>query len=263
LPTIRSEAVRPLGPWSIALNFAGVVRSVVGTAATFIDSLLRVWAKGASHVDDATFVDSGGGDRFWGLVLFAPAFERSQLIELIGAGPSPAMIHPGDHKKTKPVVLVRAHVFQDRLVIRDGIQGGDRAVGTSVAPTVIHEELAPACFEFRQVRVDGVDLFSVQKCSVDVLFQVEAAPILCGVLIGNIAEDVDVHGPGLGAPDNPSVATFASNIGQILKTRGDLEAALSYTERALKILQNSYGSDNPITKKVAANLERIKQAQQR
>ena len=46
LPTIRSEAVGPIGPWSIALNFAGEVRSVVGTATAFIDSLLRVWAKG-------------------------------------------------------------------------------------------------------------------------------------------------------------------------------------------------------------------------
>src|SRR6266851_8617657 len=143
----RSESVGRIGPWSIALNFAGVVPGVVGTAASFIDSPLRVWAKGASHVDDATFVDSGGGDRFWGLVLFAPAFERSQLIELIGAGSSPAMIHPGDHKKTKPVVLVRADVFQDGLVIRDGIESGDRATRTSVAPTVIHEELAPARFE--------------------------------------------------------------------------------------------------------------------
>ena len=82
--------------WSIAFHFAGVVRDVVDTAAAFIDSLLRVWAKGASHVDDATLVDPGGGDRFWGLVLFAPAFEHSELIKLIGAGPSPAVIHPRD-----------------------------------------------------------------------------------------------------------------------------------------------------------------------
>jgi hypothetical protein len=118
-------------------KIASEVPSVVGTAAPFIDSFLRVWAKGAGHVDEATFVDSGGADRFWGLVLFAPAFECSELIELIGAGPSPTVIHPRDHKKTKPVTLIRAHVFQDGLVIRDGIQGGDRAVGTSVAPTVI------------------------------------------------------------------------------------------------------------------------------
>jgi hypothetical protein len=30
-------------------------------------------------------------------------------------------------------------LFQDGLVIRDGIKGGDRAARTSVAPTVIHE----------------------------------------------------------------------------------------------------------------------------
>ncbi len=117
LPIIRSEAVGPIGPWSIALNFTGEVRSVVGTAAAFIDSLLRVWAKGASHVDDATFVNSGGGDSFWGLVMFAPTFERSELIELIGAGTTAAMGHAGDHEKTKPVVLIRAHLFQDGLVI--------------------------------------------------------------------------------------------------------------------------------------------------
>ena len=144
-PVLRS------GPWSIALNFnfAVEVRSVVRTAATFIDSLLRVWAKGARHVDDATFVDSGGGDRLGGLALFAPAFERSELIELIGAGPSPAMIHPRHQKKKKPVVLVRAHLLQDGVVVRNSIQRGDRAVGTSIAPTVIQEEFAPVCFEFR------------------------------------------------------------------------------------------------------------------
>src|SRR4051794_4055039 len=131
-------------------------------------------------------------------------------MELIGAGPSPAMVHPGDHKKTKPVVLVRAHAFQDGLVIRDGVQGRDRAAGTAVAPTVIHEELASVCFEFRQVRVDGVDLFPVQKCSVDVPFKVEAMPIPTGVLISEITEDVDVHGPGLGGTGWKAPAEFTA-----------------------------------------------------
>ena len=117
-----------------------------------------VWAEGASHVDAATFVDSSGCDGLGGLVLFAPTFERGEGVELIWAGTAAAMGHAGDHEETKPVLLIRAHVFQDGLVIRDGIKGGDRAAGTSVAPTVIDEELAPACFEFRQVRVDGVDL---------------------------------------------------------------------------------------------------------
>src|SRR5262249_33531412 len=151
------------GRGSIALGFAGVVRGVVGAAGSLIDSSLRVWAKGAGHVDAATFVDSGGGDGLGGLVLFAPAFERGEGIELIGAGAVAAMGHAGDHEESQPVVLIRAHAFQDGLVIRDGIQGGDRAAGASVAPTVIDEELAPARFEFGQVGIDGLDLFSVEE----------------------------------------------------------------------------------------------------
>src|SRR5258708_25253830 len=127
------------------------------------------------------------------------------------------MIHAGDHEKTKPVVLVRANEFQDGLVIRDGIQGGDRAAGTSVAPTVIHEELASASFEFRQVRVGRVDFLPVQKCSVDILFEVEFAPIPCGILIGNVAKDVDVHGSGLGGTGWKAPAEFATEG----KPRGD------------------------------------------
>jgi tetratricopeptide (TPR) repeat protein len=60
-------------------------------------------------------------------------------------------------------------------------------------------------------------------------------------------------------PDHPTVATIASNIGQILQDKGDLEGALSYSQRALKILENSYGPDNPRTKQVADNVEAIKQ----
>jgi hypothetical protein len=37
-------------------------------------------------------------------------------------------------------------------------------------------------------------------------------------------------------------------------------ASLSYTEHVLKILEKSYGTDNPRTKTVAANLEQIKKA---
>src|SRR5215204_5574903 len=119
---MRSETIDSIGGGSITIDFAGVVRGVVGTAGSFIDSSLRVWAKGASHVDAATFVDSSGCDGFGGLVLFAPTFERGENVELIGAGAAAAMGHAGDHEKTKPVVLRRAHVFQDGLVIRDGIQ---------------------------------------------------------------------------------------------------------------------------------------------
>lgn len=55
----------------------------------------------------------------------------------------------------------------------------------------------------------------------------------------------------------------ANNIGMILKAKGDLNGAFSNVQRALKILQNTYGPDNPITKTTTANLEHIKQAMQR
>ena len=210
IATIRAEAVGPIGRGQLPLALQVKFAASLVLPVAFIDSSLRVWAKGASHVDDATFVDSGGGDGFGGLVLFAPAFERGEGVELIGAGAAAAMGHAGDHEKTKPVVLIRAHVFQDGLVIRDGIQGGDRAAGTSVAPTVIDEELAPARFEFRQVRVDGVDFFPVQECSFDVLFEVEAAPIPGGVLIGDVAEHVDVHAAGFGGAGWKAPAEFAT-----------------------------------------------------
>ncbi len=66
------------------------------------------------------------------------------------------------------------------------------------------------CSEFCQVRVDGVDLFSVQKCPVDVLFDVEIAPIPGGVLIGDIAKDIDVYGPGRGGIAWKVPAEFAT-----------------------------------------------------
>jgi hypothetical protein len=60
-----------------SLVLQGEVRGVVGTGS-FIDSLLRVWAKRADHVDAAVFVDFSGGDGFGGLVLFEPALRYDQ-----------------------------------------------------------------------------------------------------------------------------------------------------------------------------------------
>jgi hypothetical protein len=44
-------------------------------------------------------------------------------------------------------------------------------------------------------------------------------------------------------PDHPTVATIANNIGQILKDKGDLDAALSCMQRALMINEEVYGPD--------------------
>jgi hypothetical protein len=60
---------------------------------------------------------TSGGDELRGFVLFAPTFEGGEGVELIGASAAAAMRHAGDHEETKPILLIRAHVFKDGLVI--------------------------------------------------------------------------------------------------------------------------------------------------
>lgn len=63
-------------------------------------------------------------------------------------------------------------------------------------------------------------------------------------------------------PNHPNLRIRLNNIGQILKEKGDLNGALTYSKRALKILTDHYGPDNPLTKMAAANLEEIEQAKE-
>ena len=172
---------------------AGEVRGVVDAAGSQIDGMLRVWAKRAGHVDAATFVDPGGRDGLGRLVPLAPAFERGDRLEPIGARAAAAMGHAGDHEQTKPVVLIRAHPLQDGLVIGDGIERRDRAARTSVAPTVIDEELASARLEFGEVGVDGVDFPAVEERAFGVFFEVEGSPVPGGILVGDVAVQYDSH----------------------------------------------------------------------
>jgi tetratricopeptide (TPR) repeat protein len=53
------------------------------------------------------------------------------------------------------------------------------------------------------------------------------------------------------------VATCANNIGQILEAKGDLEGALSYSQRALKIYEKVYGPDHPNVAICAYNIGAI------
>src|SRR5262245_17749571 len=91
LATIRSETADSIGETSKAFGFAGVVRGIVDAAGSSVDGSLRVSAKGAGHVDAAVLVDSSGNDKLGRLVLFAPAFEGGEGVELIGAGTAAAM----------------------------------------------------------------------------------------------------------------------------------------------------------------------------
>jgi len=56
------------------------------------------------------------------------------------------------------------------------------------------------------------------------------------------------------------VAIVASNLGQILQDKGDLEGAQRYTERALAIDENVYGPDHPTVATLANNLGLILKA---
>jgi len=70
------------------------------------------------------------------------------------------------------------------------------------------------------------------------------------------AMDIDLKVFG---PDHPKVAIRADVIGTILAAKGDLRGALRYLQQAFEILQKVYGPEHFTTKRVAANLEAIKQ----
>lgn len=61
-------------------------------------------------------------------------------------------------------------------------------------------------------------------------------------------------------PEHPNVGSDVNNIGQILKGKSDLDGALFYIERALRILEKCYGVDHPDTKTVTKNRDAIKKA---
>ena len=56
------------------------------------------------------------------------------------------------------------------------------------------------------------------------------------------------------------VATDASNLGGILQSRGNLEAALAYFHRALAIHEKGYGPEHPVVATDASNLGEILQS---
>ena len=53
------------------------------------------------------------------------------------------------------------------------------------------------------------------------------------------------------------VAVLNNNIATILHAQGDLDGARSWLERALSILEETYGPDNPSTVTARKNLESL------
>lgn len=54
-----------------------------------------------------------------------------------------------------------------------------------------------------------------------------------------------------------AMANLSSLLGTVLLAKGDLDGALAYTQRALKILTQIYGPDNPSTRTAAGNAKHI------
>ena len=65
-----------------------------------------------------------------------------------------------------------------------------------------------------------------------------------------------------GKNDDKHEASLTNLLGVALQAEGDLDGALTYTQRALKIDEKVYGPDNPTTQAVAANLDRIRHTKQ-
>jgi len=55
-------------------------------------------------------------------------------------------------------------------------------------------------------------------------------------------------------PDHQDVAIYANNIGNILQATRDLDGALQYTQRALRIGEKVYGPDHPVVALRANNI---------
>ena len=65
-----------------------------------------------------------------------------------------------------------------------------------------------------------------------------------------------------GKNEDRQEASLNNLLGLTLLAKGDLDGALTYTQRALKIDEKVYGPDNPTTKAVAANLDRMRHTKQ-
>lgn len=61
-------------------------------------------------------------------------------------------------------------------------------------------------------------------------------------------------------PDHPDVAIRAGNMGEILMAKRDVDGALTYTLRALKIYEKVYGADHPKVVCAASSLSVILEA---
>src|SRR5215469_6648953 len=86
------------------LQLAGEAVGVVRAAYSFIDGYLWVGAQGASHVYRRAG-DVLGDDGLRGFACFAPAFDHTHFVELVGTVTAAAVSHAGLHVELEPVVL--------------------------------------------------------------------------------------------------------------------------------------------------------------
>src|SRR5581483_10240366 len=180
------------GTWLLADE----VRSVVNRTRAGVGGDLRVGTQGTRAVN---FAGSrmGGDHLFGGRALFHPLIEGGESIEGVGPIAAAAMAHTGHKKHADLLVDLEdaAHLLSDVLVIADGGFGRDQLIG----PAVIQEKFSIVGQEWLDVGVPGIGQTIVGlNGSVDVLVEVEGAPVPLRILEHDVLELIHAERIGLG-----------------------------------------------------------------
>src|SRR5262249_7119668 len=124
---------------------------------------------------------------------FAPAFQRSDEVRLIGTHAAAAMPDTRHQKQPQPVVLLAAERSAHLGDVVDRVRGRRTGIG----PTVIEEQLPTPSLEFREIRVVRFDVPAVLHRQCEVAVEIERHRTPVGILTPEVAERIEATGPRL------------------------------------------------------------------
>src|SRR5262245_20447901 len=126
------------------LLLADKICSIISAAGAFVFRHLRIRAQRPRFVD-LSVRHMPGEDLSWFLALFNPIFDDFHFVEVVGTGPTAAVVHSWNHKKSDGIFrLILPNDLRNALVINHTVE----RIHLRVIPAVIHQELAPTVEEW-------------------------------------------------------------------------------------------------------------------